>query len=113
MKWYWWLAIGGLLFIILAVAGSWAWRYYTAPIEGRVGIQEQVQSKEYHIAAYDHFYDSYASIQALEAKLQINKDSLKEALGTKYEQTWRTNVAGVEGQLAEAKASVVDHAGTQ
>jgi hypothetical protein len=98
MKWQW-IVVLGIIGIFVLIGGSWAWRYYTAPIEGRVGAQEQIQSKEMMITAYNHFYDLYAKIQSYEVTLQAFNTQLAQVTDKERERVL-ANIAGVTSQRA-------------
>lgn len=89
--------------LIILVAGGWAFRYYTAEIRGTVGAEEDIQSADYRVYSYDHFFDMYANIQSFDDQIR-NQEELIETLTDEEEiQRYRKNI----NALRNRKASVV------
>lgn len=91
----------GVVVIIAAVVGAgWAIRYYTAPIEGRVGAQEKIQSASHRIVAYNHFFDLCAGVRADEVSLDAQTEQL-QATADEFQRTRiQTNITGLKGHRA-------------
>lgn len=96
------LGIGAVaLVIILALlltAGSWLWRYQTAPIRGKVGAEERIESAPSRISNYDHYYDLCATVQATEGALDAQMQALEAAESSDDRSRIRSNIAGLKGQ---------------
>lgn len=86
--------------IALLAGAGWAWRYYTAPIEGRVGAQEQIQSAPHRIVAYNHFFDLCAGVRADEVSLDAQNDQLKATTDEFQRNRIQTNITGLTGHRA-------------
>jgi hypothetical protein len=101
MKWGKWVVIG-ILGILILIAANWGWRYFTAPITGRVGAQQQIQSKEMMITAYNHFFDLYAAIQSYDVTLQALNSQLEQVTSEKERERVLATIAGVTSQKARS-----------
>lgn len=92
----------GILVLVLLAFGIWGWRYFTAPIRGEVQKQETVNSGDYRIYSYDHFFNLHASIQAYEDQIR-NQRQLLETLEDPQEQArYRQNINALMNQRAKA-----------
>lgn len=95
------MVVGVLLLFALIWGGVMGWRYYTASIVGKTGAQEEVQSADFRIYSYNHFYDSCAEIQKAEAAYDAQYDLLQsmEPGTDQYERQQR--VVAVQKQWIE------------
>lgn len=93
------IAIAVVLAIALMAGGGWAWRYYTAPIEGVVEAEEQINSGSNRIAKYNYFFDMCATIQSDKEALAIQKEMLDNAESADERERIRANIAGINAQL--------------
>lgn len=93
------LVLAGIVVLIALAFASWAWRYYTAEVRGKVGAEEQIESAPSRISNYNHFFDLCASVQRKEAKIKAQKDSLAYASGDD-ESRIRQNIAALKGARA-------------
>ena len=96
--------LGAMLLIGGCVAGSWAYRYYTAPIEGRVGAQEQIQSAPSRIVNYNHFFDLCAAIQGHEGNIDAAQGQLGQGLRDDERERVIQTIAGLKGQRVRSIA---------
>ena len=87
-----------LVFVVMA-AGGWAYRYFTAPIEGVVEAEEIINQGENRIGRYNYFYDMCATIQSDKEALAIQKDILDNAESADERERIRANIAGISAQL--------------
>lgn len=87
------IVVAALLGFAILIAGQWAFRYYTAPIEGKVGAEQQLESAPSRIVNYEHYFDLCAEIQGLEAALTAQK---QRTSSNKVE----ANIAGITAQRA-------------
>lgn len=90
--------------VIMLIAATWAFRYYTAPIKGKVDAQVEIESGKNRIVKYNRFYDLYATIQADYDSLQTQEDLLKELKEAEKPNEGeiarvRTNVAALRAQV--------------
>jgi len=69
--------LGVILLVLLGTFGGWIWRYYSAPIEGKVGMREKVHSADYRLYSYDHFFNMYSEIKAYEDQIKNQKEYLE------------------------------------
>lgn len=88
--------------VIVLIGGGWAFRYFTAPIEGRVTAQEQIQSAPMMITAYNHFYDLYAAIKSYDPMIQAQKDILAQTTSETDRSRILINIAGITAQKARS-----------
>ena len=65
-----------VVLIIAIVVGVWAVRYYTAETRGKITATEEIQSAEFRIYSYDHFFDICGAIRTNEANLDLQTDIL-------------------------------------
>lgn len=101
-EWWFWIA---LVFVTVLVIGvlSFGVRWLTAEPKGRLQAREQIQSGANRIAAYEHFYNLCAAIQAQEAALAAQYTSLDGATGDDKERI-KANIAGLTAQRARSIA---------
>lgn len=101
------MKVAASIFLVLAlitgvVVGVYFIKYNTADIRGRIEANEQLNSAEFRIAAYEHFFNLCASVETLEDSL-VSQESLLDNAETVKERTRvRSNIAGMEGQRARA-----------
>ena len=100
------LAIAGMLLLWVLIAGAiFGFRVATAGIVGRGEAHIQIQSADFRIQAYQHFFNVCGSIQGLEGQI----DELTALLGQfepgsrEYNMT-ATSLAGVKGYRHQAIA---------
>lgn len=95
------LIVLGVVAAILLLAGvGWAWRYYTASVEGKVGASEQIQSAPHRIAAYNHFFDLCAGVRADEVSLDAQTIQLQATTDAFQRTRVQTNITGLIGHRA-------------
>lgn len=84
-------------------AGIWGLGVATAGIYGKGEAHKQIQSADFRIQAYDHFFNLYASIDANQKKLSDFEEQL--ALyepGTKEYNMTIVNINGVKSILHDS-----------
>jgi hypothetical protein len=102
----WWKVIGVTLLSITGVLVAWVifasaiWGFgvATAGIYGRGEARKIIQSAEFRIPAYNHFFDSCAAIQGLEAGIDAQLAELPQAETTKDRSRIQANIAGLTAQ---------------
>ena len=94
------IGVGIVATIALVAGGAWAIRYFTAPIEGRVGAQERIQSAPHRIVAYNHFFDLCAGVRADEVALDAQMEQLQATTDAFQGARVRTNITGLIGHRA-------------
>jgi len=94
------LIVGGVLMI-----GGFFFDWFTAEPLGRLEARKELMSGEYRLESYNWFHDQYASIKALEGKIDvlIQQKELYEP-GTKEYQMASTNVIASQALRMEAIA---------
>lgn len=97
---YAWIPVVAMVVIAAIVVAVWAIRYYTAPIEGRVGAQERIQSAPNRIVQYDHFFNLCAGVRADEASLDAQTEQLKATTDEFQRTRVQTNITGLIGHRA-------------
>lgn len=95
--------VGIVLAVLLLWVGVYAFRWVTAEPRGKLQAREAIQSGDFRIAAYNHFYDLCASVQAVEATLDASMTELETAPADD-KQRIRTNITGLIGQRARSIA---------
>ena len=88
--------------IAAAVAGVWAFRYFTADVRGRIDAQEIRKAGPLRVAAYNHFFDLCASVQGLEAGLEAQQAQLAVTESSKDRERVRSNIAGLTSERERA-----------
>mgnify|MGYP006274476823 CR=1 FL=1 len=90
----------GILGLVLLIGGGWAFRYYTAEMRGTIEAEEDIQSADYRVYSYDHFFNMYADIQAFDDQIK-NQEELIETLTDEEEiQRYRKNINALKNQKA-------------
>lgn len=92
--------------IIAIVAGSWAWRYYTAEIRGVVDAEQQIEGRDSRIANYEYFYDLCSAIKSYQLALQVQKSGYEQAMEQERSEDvlnrYQSNIIGLESQFYRA-----------
>jgi hypothetical protein len=102
-----WMVLGGLgcvAALLLLVVGSWAFRYYTAEVRGKVRAEEIIESAPNRMVQYEYFFNLCATIQGYNAQLQAQRQQLEVVKGEKEWNRVNANIAGITGQRARAIA---------
>lgn len=63
------LAVIGIVLVWGLVAGIWGLGVATAGLYGRGEAHKVINSADFRIAAYEHFFNQYASIKSLEGQI--------------------------------------------
>ncbi len=92
----------GIGIVLLIIVGGWAYRYFTAPIEGRVGVQERIQSATNIIVSYNFFHDLYGAILSYDTSLKALEDELSQVTSEGEKERILATIAGLKGQRARA-----------
>ena len=92
----------GIVALVAIIAGTYALRYALAPIEGRVGAQEQIQSAPNRIQAYNYFFDLHGAIKSYDTALKALNEQLGATTGLDEQERIRATIAGLKGQKARA-----------
>ncbi len=96
-------AVGFLVAMVALAFVGWGWRWFAAPIEGKVGARETIQSGASRIANYEHFFNLCAAIQGNEAQLDALDDEAKATPPSEMSRV-RANITGVRAARAGAIA---------
>lgn len=89
----------GLVVLVSVISGVlWGVGVLGADVKGRGEARKQIKSADFRIAAYDHFYNLCASIQANEISLGAQEDALAGATGDDRERI-AANVAGLRATI--------------
>ena len=104
-----WYSILGFVVVTALIVGSWGmatgFKYFTAEKSGQAEAERQIQSAEFRIYSYNHFYDMLVAINAAEAQYDSQWE-LKEVQSSDsetYQKTLR-NLAAIKAQIAKLKA---------
>ncbi len=90
--------IGGILAIWLSVWGIWGLGVATAGLYGRGEVHKQVNDPDFMIAAYDSFFNQYASIKALEGQIdELTATLALQDPGTREYNYTLTSLTGAKG----------------
>ena len=77
-KWIVAIILGSVLLWLAIASAVWGLRVATAGIYGRGQAHIQIQSADFRIAAYDHFFNQYASIKGLEGQIDELTNQLSQ-----------------------------------
>lgn len=100
-----WIALSILTFLVLmalVIGGTWTYKWFTAPIRGKIEMREQIQNKDHRRYSYEHFYDLYASYESYKDSLRAQKQVLETADGN-HENRVRQNIAALKSQMARVR----------
>lgn len=100
------IIIGIFLFIItisIIVGGTWTYKWFTAPIRGKIEKREKIQGRDFRIYSYDHFYDLYSSYQSYKDALRAQLNVLESAEDSSEKRRIRQNIAGIKSQMARVR----------
>ena len=94
-----WIVLGVFLLMVL-VGGNWAYRYFTAPIEGTVNAEQYIESAGNRISTYEEFYGLCSSAQAMQDNIAFQKEMMQDMdkESSTYERTLIT-VSGMNARL--------------
>lgn len=84
--------------IVLVVGGGWAYRYFTAPIEGALEQRETVQSGGSRIYNYNRFFSLCASVQSFEDQIDSQEQLLENTSDEDHLSMIRRNISGLNAQ---------------
>ena len=98
------IILASILGIVVLAFGVWGWRYATAPISGGVEKQEIVQSGEFRIYSYNHFFDLLVEINGLEAGWDAQYDrSLMLDKNSEEHSRVQSNLSAIKTQIERQK----------
>jgi hypothetical protein len=99
----WGALVAALLAVLIAVPVIWfGVRWITAGPRGQLQAREQIQSGDFRIQAYNHFFDLCAAVQTDEATLDATVDQLRSSSDPTDRQRLLTNKTGQLAARAEA-----------
>ena len=96
------VALAGFLVIAIAIASTYAYRYYMAPTVGKVQAEQQIESGPYRIAAYNYFFDLYGAIKSYEVALKALDDNMNGVNSDAERERILATIAGLKAQRARA-----------
>lgn len=99
-RYYFYIVIG----LIALTAFGYGYRYFMAPIKGKVAAEEQLESASNRIQRYNHFFDLCASVQRQKAQLAAQRERLQSEPEGKFKSRVRANIAGIQSQIAGSVA---------
>lgn len=92
--------LAGIIFLLTLTAGGWAWKYYTAEIRGRVDAEQRIESGANRIQQYNKFFNMCNNVKSIKTALDSQRSLLDNAEDSKERSRIRSNIAGMEAQLA-------------
>jgi len=92
------IILGAIVLIAVLVLGGLAFRYYIAPIKGKVEMREKVYSGKYRFYSYEHFYNMYADIQAYQDQIENQKQLLKTVSNSDEKDRINRNIVGLKNR---------------
>lgn len=98
------IIISAFFVIAAIIAGTYVYRYNMAKVEGIVSAQEQIQSKDTRITAYNHFFDMNVAIEATTEKIRIQKELLAKTTDSDEIQRINVVISSLENKRAELVA---------
>lgn len=103
MKLFGWIC-AGLVALALLIGGSYAYRYYMAPVKGVVGAEETLESAGKRISSYDSFFDLCANAQTMQGNIkdqEFNLSKLDMKTDPELYKITLTNVTGMKSRLRD------------
>lgn len=94
------IGLGVFVCFIALIFGSWAWKYYTASIKGKVNAEVQIESAESRIQWYNHFHDLCSVVQSNKESLRVQKMLLESSESNDERIRIRANIGGIQAQIA-------------
>lgn len=99
------IGVGVAATIALVVGGGWAYRYFSAPIEGALQQRETVQSGGSRIYNYNRFFNLCASVQSYEDQIDSQQQLLNNTNDEDHVSMIRRNISGLNAQRQNAIAT--------
>ena len=96
-----WIGLGFLIIIgsVMIWGLGFGFQWGTAPIVGLLEAREEINSGDFRIQAYNHFFDLRAGILTLEGQIDVTRNTMKMLVeGSKEYSTLAINIAGMQGQ---------------
>lgn len=98
-----WIGVGIIVLLFLPGIGLGI-RYLVAPAIGMVEKQEKIQSADFRIYSYEHFYDMVVEINTAEQQYKSQHDKLaKVEKGTDIYNRTLANIAALEAHIVKLK----------
>ena len=94
------MILGVIVAVSLLVGGTMLLRYYMAGLSGRLTANEQIQSGQHRVVAYNHFFDLCAGVRTNEQSLEAQTDLLDNNLDSLQKIRIQTNISGLIGNRA-------------
>lgn len=92
------LGLLGVALVWLLIAAIWGLGVATAGIYGRGEAEKRLESAQFRIVAYDHFFNQYASIKSLEGQIdELTAQLAGLTPGTRDYTYVSSSLAGVKG----------------
>ena len=93
------------IFLLVVVVGIAIWvigfgfSWGTAPAVGLLEARVEINSGDFRIKAYDHFFDLHAGVLTLEGQIDSARETMKVfAQGSKEFNVYAINITGMQGQ---------------
>lgn len=102
-----WIVAGAVFFLVLWIvlaSSVWGLRVATAGLVGRGEARIQIQSAEFRITAYNHFFDLCAAVQGHEGQIESLQIQLTQTETTRSRELVLASLAGVTAQRARSIA---------
>jgi hypothetical protein len=94
------IALGVVVVFFALIFGSWAWKYYTAPIQGKVDAEVQIESAQSRIQWYNHFHDLCSVVESNKESLRVQQMLLESSESNDERIRIRANIGGIKAQIA-------------
>ncbi len=88
-------------FIIAIGVASYGISWVAAPFQGMLEKRQEVQSGDFRLYSYEHFYDMYASAKAYTQKIENQKIRLENTEDKEERRKIRRNLNGLRNKRTE------------
>jgi hypothetical protein len=95
------LMLVGVVLILIPIL-AWGFGVAVAPWKGRGDAHKQLNSAQYRIAAYDHFFEQCSSIQGTEGSIDALIAQLNEAESQRTKDLVNSSLAGAKSIRLQA-----------
>jgi apolipoprotein N-acyltransferase len=98
------IAIGAVFGTFLILFAIWGMGVALAPVFGRGEAHKQLNSAEFRISAYNHFFETCSSIQGLEGSIDALEVQLAETTDERNKAIVQSSLAGTRAARQQAIA---------
>lgn len=98
------LLVAALMLVVLGTLGTYAWKYFMAPVAGKANAEWKIESADSRIGNYEKYFDQCAAIQGYEASIAVQQEALLAMTDPADKSRTQTVIAGIKAQRSRAIA---------